>query len=145
VRTRDLPVSAAMTGLVVNEVEASALTDIPVRSPADAARAAAALRQRGPRFVIVTLGKEGAVVHGADLAEHVPTFVVEPVDTTAAGDTFCGALAVALVEKRSLLEAVRFAHAASALSVTRMGAQPSIAWRKEIEAFMATAQLRPRT
>jgi len=61
---------------------------------------------------------------------------VKPVDTTAAGDVYCGSLAVALVEGKSLVEAVRFAGAASAISVTRMGAQPSAPLRKEIDAFL---------
>jgi len=67
----------------------------------------------------------------------VPGFKVKPVDSTAAGDVFNGALAVALGEGRPLLEAVRFANAAAALSVTRLGAQPSAPTRAEIERFLA--------
>jgi ribokinase len=69
----------------------------------------------------------------------VPGFSVKPVDTTAAGDVFNGALAVALAEDRPLVEAVRFANAAGALSVTKLGAQPSAPTRREIERFLATA------
>jgi ribokinase len=67
----------------------------------------------------------------------VKAFPVEPVDTTAAGDTYCGCLAVALAEGKSLTEAVRFAGAGAALSVQKMGAQPSTPWRKEIDEFLA--------
>jgi ribokinase len=71
--------------------------------------------------------------------ERVPAFPVTPIDTTAAGDVFCGALAAALVEGKSLPEAVRFASSAAAISVTRMGAQPSVPYREEIETFVKTA------
>jgi ribokinase len=67
---------------------------------------------------------------------HVPAYKVKAIDTTAAGDTYCGALAVAILEETSLEHAVRFATAASAISVTRMGAWPSIPKRAEIDAFM---------
>lgn len=131
------PVSSAMTGLVVNETEAEALTGLPVRDPGEARAAAEALRRRGPAFVVVTLGRGGAWVSAEGSAELVPGFAVEPVDSTAAGDTFCGALAVALAEKKPLGAAVRFANAAAALSVTRAGAQPSIPGRARIDAFLA--------
>jgi ribokinase len=66
----------------------------------------------------------------------VPSYKVEAVDTTAAGDTFCGSFAVALVEGKSLKEALQFASAAAAISVTRMGAQPSAPTRAEIDGFL---------
>lgn len=78
---------------------------------------------------------QGAYLASADLRQHIPAFKVEAVDTTAAGDVFCGALAV--VEGKSLLDAVRFANAAAAISVTRLGAQPSAPGRDEIEQFLA--------
>ena len=137
VRTRDVPVQPAMTGLVVNEIEAAELAGRAVGSREEAFAAADALRRLGPRFVIVTLGRDGACVADGAGIFHVPAFPVVPVDSTAAGDTFCGALAVALVEERPLPEAVRFASAAAAISVTRMGAQPSIPTREEIERFRA--------
>jgi ribokinase len=86
--------------------------------------------------VLITLGARGvfASVDGGD--ELVPAFKVEAVDTTAAGDVFNGALAVALVEGGSTRESVRFANAAAALSVMRTGAQASAPTRQEIEAFL---------
>lgn len=140
--TRDLslPVTQAMTGLVVNEIEAGLLAGRQVDTPEDAAAAAKVLLERGPRFVIVTLGAAGAHVASRDQAGFLsPAFRVQAVDTTAAGDTFCGVLAVSLAEGRPMRDAVRFAHAASALSVSRMGAQPSIPKREEIERFLAVA------
>jgi ribokinase len=134
----EVPIDGAITGLVVNENEAAALVGSPVVTAEDARTAAEALLARGPSFVAVTLGADGAfLADQGGLREYVPSFPVTPVDTTAAGDTFCGALAVALVEGCPLPEAARFASAASALSVTRMGAQPSVPRRGEIDAFLA--------
>ena len=73
----------------------------------------------------------------------VPAFRVRAIDTTAAGDVFNGALAVALAETKPLQEAVRFASAAAALSTTKIGAQPSIPFRKEIEDFLRESSSRP--
>jgi ribokinase len=99
-------------------------------------------RARGPRWVVLTLGAAGAVVAEAGGTTVVPAFPVRPRDATAAGDTFCGALAVALVEGRSLQDAARFASAAAALAVMRLGAQPSIPQRREIDAFLASRRER---
>jgi ribokinase len=132
-----VPVGPAMTGLVVNETEAAALTGRSVADPSEAAAAAAVLRDLGPEFVVVTLGAAGAHVESDGVRALVPAFPVEPVDTTAAGDTFCGALAVALAEGNALDAAARFANAAAALTVTRVGAQPSIPHRKDVDAFLA--------
>ncbi len=122
--------------LTPNETEASLLTGVKVRDVASAARAARALQHRGVRTVIVTLGAKGALVADEAGERWVPGFKVKAVDTTAAGDVFSGALAVRLAERRPLLEAVRFAHAAAAISVTRAGAQPSIPARKDILAML---------
>jgi len=118
--------------LTPNETEASLLTGIRVKDAPSAARAARALRARGVGTVIVTLGAKGALVAGAEGERWIRGFKVKAVDTTAAGDVFSGALAVRLAEGRPLAEAVRFAHAAAAVSVTRAGAQPSIPSRREI-------------
>ncbi len=122
--------------LTPNESEASALSGITVRNEATAATAAAKLRQLGAGAVIVTLGARGAFVADAQTQQLVRGFRIKPVDTTAAGDVFNGALAVALGEGQSLLGAVRFANAAAAISVTRRGAQPSAPRRREIERFL---------
>jgi len=89
------------------------------------------------RGVIVTLGARGAMIVTAERQERVPGFRVTPVDPTGAGDAFCGAFAVALAEGRPPAEAVRFANAAGAVSVTRPGAEPSLPRRDEVEAVLA--------
>jgi ribokinase len=119
-----------------NETEAALLSGRKVDDPASAARAAQVLLRRGLRTVIVTLGAKGALVTTDEGSRLIPGFKVKAVDTTAAGDVFNGALAVRLAEGRPLFEAVRFAHAAAALSVTRHGAQPSIPTRAKIEALL---------
>ena len=123
--------------LTPNESEAESLTGTKVKNAQAAAKAAAQLQRRGVPIVIITLGARGALVAGRDVTRLVPGFQVKPVDTTAAGDIFNGALAVALGEGREVMEAVRFAHAAAAISVTRMGAQPSAPTRAEIRRFLA--------
>jgi ribokinase len=127
-----------ITVLTPNEHEASILIGLPVENEFDARMAAKRLRARGPETVIVTLGAKGVLVSAAGVMGLLPAFAVEPVDTTAAGDVFNGALAVALAEKRPLADAIRFAQAAAAISVTRPGAQPSAPSRAEIEAFLET-------
>ena len=121
--------------LTPNETEAELLTGIKVTNEAAAARACAKLRSRGVRTVILTLGARGAYLADAGGQQLVPGFKVKAVDSTAAGDIFNGALAVALAERKTLRDAVRFANAAAALSVTRLGAQPSAPTRAEIERF----------
>ncbi|MDQ4429753.1 ribokinase [Yokenella regensburgei] len=119
-----------------NETEAEKLTGIRVENDEDAARAAGALHDKGIETVIITLGSRGvwASVKGEGL--RVPGFKVKAIDTIAAGDTFNGALVTALLEDKPLAEAIRFAHAAAAIAVTRKGAQPSVPWRKEIDEFL---------
>jgi ribokinase len=126
--------------LTPNESEAELLTGIAVDNLDSAAKAAAALLARGAQNVIITMGARGALVAGVDLGQLIPAFKVKPVDTTAAGDIFNGALALGLAEGRSLLEAARFASAAAAISVTRMGAQTSAPTRKEIELLLAAGK-----
>ena len=121
--------------LTPNEHEAELLAGVPVRDERGAREAAARLRARGPAAVVVTLGERGAYASSREFEGLVPAFKVVPVDTTAAGDVFNGALAAALAGKAPLAEALRFASAAAAISVTRPGAQPSAPTRAEIEAF----------
>ena len=122
--------------LTPNETEAELLTGITVTDTASAASAAAKLRARGVQTVIITLGARGAFVATENGGQLVPGFKVKAVDTTAAGDIFNGALAVALGEGKPLKQAVRFANAAAAISVTRLGAQLSAPARREIEKFL---------
>jgi ribokinase len=109
----------------------------------DAPGLAAELRAAGPRTVVLKLGDRGCYWTDGQTSGHVPAFQVEPCDTTAAGDTFNAGLAVALAENRSFPDALRFASAAAAISVTRPGAQASIPTRAEVEAFLPAAQARP--
>jgi ribokinase len=125
--------------LTPNEHEAEILTGIRVDGEAGAARAAEALMGRGVKTVIVTLGAKGAFVAEGRERRLIPGFKVRAVDSTAAGDIFNGALAVALAEGRELMDAVRFAQAAAAISVTRAGAQPSAPLRAEINRLLRTA------
>ena len=123
--------------LLVNESEAGILVDRPVNGVEEAKRAAEELAQFTTGGVIVSLGEKGSYIVTKDMREIVPAFSVKAVDTTAAGDVYCGTLATALVEGMEPLEAVRFASAAAAISVTRLGAQPSIPFRNEIEEFLS--------
>ncbi len=123
--------------LTPNEHETRVLTGIEVCDPTAACRATEALLSQGIKTVIITMGTRGAYVATGEKQEMIPAFPVRAVDTTGAGDVFNGALAVALAEDRVLPEAVRFAAAAAALSVTRLGAQPSIPMRDEIDRFLS--------
>ncbi|MFP3924590.1 MULTISPECIES: ribokinase [Pseudomonas] len=123
--------------LIPNESEASALTGLPVDSTASADAAASALLAAGVSKVIVTLGEQGALFAGKSRSEHFPAPKVQPVDTTAAGDTFVGGFAAALADGKSESEAIRFGQVAAALSVTRSGAQPSIPTFAEVQASAA--------
>ncbi|WP_447778680.1 ribokinase [Variovorax boronicumulans] len=118
--------------LVVNEIEAQTLSGQNADSPEEAAQAGQALRARGIARVVVTLGSRGAVAVDADGARHHPAPKVQAVDTTAAGDTFLGALAVALGEGQSFDEAVRLGVRAAALCIQQPGAQPSIPLRDAV-------------
>ena len=119
-----------------NETEAQRLTGIAVDNDADAARAAQALHDKGIATVIITLGSRGVWLSENGNGKRVPGFKVQAVDTIAAGDTFNGALVTALLEGKAMADAVRFAHAAAAIAVTRPGAQPSVPWREDIDAFL---------
>jgi len=118
--------------LVPNELEAAALTGLAVSSVGSALEAGRRLRQAGAGTVLVTLGAQGVVAVGPGGASHHPARPVAAVDTTAAGDTFIGGLCAALVRGRPLPQAIAFAQAAAALSVTRPGAQPSIPQEREV-------------
>jgi len=120
-----------------NEVEAAQVSGLPLAALSDADNVVRALLARGPRVVLLTLGAQGAFAGTLDQMVHVPAFPVTVVDTTAAGDAFNGALAVALAEGRPLAGAVRFANAAAGLACTQRGAQNSLPVRTQVEALLA--------
>jgi ribokinase len=138
--TDPLPASllALIDVLTPNEHEAAALTGWPVNDASNWNTIAVALLARGVRAVVITLGEAGCLAADASGVTTIAGVAVQAVDTTAAGDCFTGALAVALAEGCSLIEAARFAGHAAAISVTRPGAQPSLPTRAEVEAARPT-------
>ncbi|HLK30017.1 MAG TPA: ribokinase [Puia sp.] len=116
-----------------NEKEAEMLTGIPVNDILSAQHAAIALHKKGVEIVIITLGAKGALLLHENKFSIIDAPKAEAVDTTAAGDVFNGALAVALAENQSIIDALKFACRAAAISVTRLGAQASAPYRSEIE------------
>ena len=127
---------ARLDYLIPNESETALLTGIEVADVNSAKEAAERLREEGVGTVILTLGARGAFSVSAEESVHVPGYNVEVVDTTAAGDAFVGGLAMALAQGQNLAKAVRYANAAGALAVTRLGAQPSLPTHQEVEEFM---------
>lgn len=121
--------------LIPNETEASAISGIDINNFETAAAAAERLKGMGVREVIITMGSRGSVVCDGDCT-FVPAVKVNAVDTTAAGDTFCGGVCVALSEGKDLLEAVKFATAASSIAVQRPGAQDSVPNRCEVDKLL---------
>ena len=131
--------------LIPNETELSLLTGMEVKDIPSAEQAARVLLGRGVKHVIVTLGSKGAlIVEGKQVntyaSTHIDTFKADVVDTTAAGDAFIGGFANALLENKSLQEAVRYGCACGALATTKFGAQPSLPTKEEVGAILAVAQ-----
>jgi ribokinase len=124
---------AKLAMIIPNQHEAEMLTGVAIVDQSSAEHAARALASRGVGKVIITMGAAGALLWDEGQSAWVDAPAVTAIDTTAAGDVFCGALAVALAEGKILREAVTFACAAAALSVTKMGAQPSAPARAEVE------------
>ena len=122
--------------IIPNETEAEALTGIKIKEKSAAYAAANKLLEFGPRYAIITLGSRGAILASRKEHFYIKPLKIKAVDTTAAGDAFCGALACALDEGRTIKEAAEFANAAAALSVTKLGAQPSLPTRKEVDKFL---------
>ncbi|PJG81914.1 ribokinase [Caviibacterium pharyngocola] len=139
------PLSDELLGLLdiitPNETETEILTGIQVKDEQSAVLAAQVFHQKGIETVLITLGSKGVYISqqqsGKIEGQIISGFRVNAVDTTAAGDTFNGAFLTALLEERSLFDAIRFAHAAAAISVTCKGAQPSIPSRLETDNFLA--------
>jgi len=115
-----------------NESEAEILLGMKIDSIESIELAAQKLFEKGVANVVITLGADGAYLYNKDGGKHISTAKVIPIDTTAAGDVFNGALAVAIAENKSLIDAIAFANAAAAISVTRMGAQASAPYRNEL-------------
>jgi ribokinase len=122
---------------VPNQVEAALYAGVEPVSVRDWGKIGQHLRGLGPPTVVVTLAAEGSVIVSSDGVTKVPSFPVQVVDTTAAGDAFVGGLAVAVLSGVSLREAARYANACGAVAVTRAGAQPSLPRRAEVEELLA--------
>ena len=129
--------------LIPNEHEISTLTDIPIKTANDTHKAAKILLSKGVKNLIVTLGSKGSMIFDDKSSDNVniPAFKVQAVDTTAAGDCFIGAFAVGLSIEKSVNDAAAFANAAASISVTRVGAQPSLPTRDEVIQFMKERNL----
>lgn len=121
-----------------NETEAEILTGVKVCDEQTAYQAAEHFHQLGIETVLITLGSKGVYVSEKGKGQIIPGFRVKAVDTTAAGDTFNAGVVTGLLEGRALSDAIRFAHAAAALSVTRMGAQTAIPTRAETDDFLTS-------
>ena len=119
--------------LTPNEIEAEILTGIKVENASSAERSAMKLLDKGVKNVVITMGAAGAYLCTPEMSKMMPVVPVKAVDTTAAGDVFNGALAVALAEGKDLEEAVGFANRAASISVTRLGAQASAPYRNELD------------
>jgi ribokinase len=121
--------------LVVNETEAETISGEKIETVGREVLVDNLLAM-GVDTVILTLGKKGCLLKNSQTVKYIPAFIVETLDSTAAGDTFCGGLAVELSRGNDWEEALKFATAASAICVTRMGAQPSIPSEKEVREFL---------
>jgi ribokinase len=135
---RDLPneLISLPDFILPNETELSLLTNQPVNDIVSAENAAKTLLARGAQTVIVTIGANGALIVNREITKHIPSFKVDVMDTTAAGDAFIGGFASALLENQPLEEAVRYGCACGALAATKFGAQPSLPIREEVEKFI---------
>jgi ribokinase len=122
--------------LVLNETEAGTLTGMEVQGLSSAASAAQELLGMGVGVVVITLGANGAYTAIRDGAFHEPAYIIDPVDTTAAGDAFIGGFTVAISEGQGLQKAVRMGNAAGALAAQKFGAQTSLPNRDDLEAFL---------
>ena len=131
----------SMLVLSPNETETEALTDLPVDTVEQTRIAAKVLLERsGAKFVVIKMGARGAYLLGGGYDEMVPSFPVKAVDPTAAGDTFTGAMTLEYLRCGDMKKAVVYGCAAGALAATKMGAQPSLPTRMEVEDFLVERQ-----
>jgi len=126
--------------IIPNKSEAEILSGIKVTDQESARKAAAIISAKGVDIVVITLGSQGALIKDKEEYHFVEAFKVDTIDTTAAGDTFCGSVCVGLSEGKSISEAVEMAARAAALTVTRMGAQGSIPYRPELASLDKKSQ-----
>jgi ribokinase len=126
--------------IIPNETEMALLSEYEINTDNEIRQAASALRELGANTIVMTIGSRGAVLITEKEFTHFPTFPIDPVDTTAAGDAFVASFAVALAEGKSLQEAVRFGNAAGALACTKLGAQPSLPDRDHLENLIRTSK-----
>lgn len=140
---RNIPLDR-LKGLYIispNEAETQALTGIKPDSDENVRKAAVWLyKQVVPQYVILKLGARGAFVYDGNRGERIPGFAVDVVDTTAAGDTFGAALAIRLCKGDIMKDAIRFAHAAAGICVSRIGAQISIPTEREVNMFLESEE-----
>ena len=139
---RALPpeIFASVDYLTPNESELRILLGLPADDPRSSRELAAELRRRGVRNVVVTLGRQGALILTDDLDQMVPAVPVDVVDTTGAGDAFNSGFAVALAEGRDIVDAVRFGVVCGAIACTKLGVIPSLAYRAEADAMYEKAR-----
>lgn len=139
---RALPpdIFASVDYLTPNESELRILLGLPADDPRSSRELAAELRRRGVRNVVVTLGRQGALILTDDLDQMVPAVPVDVVDTTGAGDAFNSGFAMALAEGRDIVDAVRFGVVCGAIACTKLGVIPSLAYRAEADAMYERAR-----
>ena len=123
--------------LIPNEIETEILSGMKTTTNDQAIEAARALTSKGISTVILTLGHRGALLLTDEIEKRVPGFAIKAVDTTAAGDAFCGALATSLAQGSTIEDAIWVANAAGALAVTKLGAEPSLPKKADLDQFLA--------
>ena len=123
--------------LIPNEIETEIRSGMKTTTNDQAIEAAQALTSKGISTVILTLGHRGALLLTDEIEKRVPGFAIETVDTTAAGDAFCGALATSLAQGSTIEDAIWVANAAGALAVTKLGAEPSLPKKADLDQFLA--------